>query len=70
MFFGMNGFGPRGGCGENRVEKNDCTCLLLLMLLLGGDILGDNCECIWNIILLTMILNCFGCGNIGIGCNK
>ena len=30
MFFGMNGFGPCGGCGENRVEKNDCTCLLLL----------------------------------------
>jgi len=69
MFFGMKGFGPRGGCGEGRVEKgNDCTCLLLL-LLLGGDIIGDNCECIWNIILLTMILNCFGI-NINCGCNK
>ena len=69
MFFGMNGFGPHGGCGEQR-EKNDCTCLIMLLLLLGGDILGDNCECIWNIILLTMILNCLGCGNVLTGCNK
>ena len=70
MFFGMNGFGPHGGCGDTREKGNDCSCLILLLLLLGGDILGDNCECIWNIILLTMIMNCLGCGNIGIGCNR
>ena len=72
MFFGMNGFGPHRGCGENTPTKggNDCTCLILLLLLLGGDMLGDNCECIWNIILLSLILNTCGCGNIGFGCNK
>lgn len=74
MFFGMNGFGgPNRGCGDGMKEYNkgnDCSCLILLLLLLGGDGFGDNCECIWNILLLSMILNCCGCGNIGFGCNK
>ncbi len=65
-------FGNCGGCnGGNtniggRRKDDNCSCLLLLLLLCGCNGFGED-NCCWNTILLLIILNSCGCGNM-LGC--
>lgn len=63
MFFGMNnGF---GGCNKGMEGGRPCgcidTCTLLLILLLSncsGFNSENNCDCLWYIILIFLLLGC------------